>query len=203
MDVSLIVDDQNFLKGYEKMQQQVPFTNSTAINACAVNAQTDIRAHMHDAFTIRRSSFMDRTIKISKFAKKTDQEAIVTVSPPGGVAPDFLTRHEDGGTMTPRGNSFAIPTDEIRPNINTVISKGKRPRNLPGAFVKKNKAGKPMLMYVKGRGKNRKLVAAYLLQRSITLKPRLKFEETGLASINRNWQRNVEAAWSKAVSTAK
>lgn len=107
---------------------QMPYAMSLAINETAKQAQGKQRAGMYARFTVRRQSWVERSIKIGTFAKKTSLQADVRVETPGDPSrSDILTQHEDGGTKTPKGQHLAIP-DDVRKSETQVIPRNKRPR---------------------------------------------------------------------------
>jgi hypothetical protein len=92
-------------------QRQLPFATANAINDTLLEVQTAERAHIHAAFTVRRTSFIDNLVKITKFAKKDDPSGEIGIRGPNSAPDraDILTKFETGGTKTPRSSSHALP----------------------------------------------------------------------------------------------
>jgi hypothetical protein len=72
-----------------------------------------------------------------------------------------LSLHAFGGTKTPKGSRLAIPTSSVRVGSHGV-SPGKRPRNIPGGFIKGDVLYQPV-----GKGRHRKLRPMYVLTKKV------------------------------------
>ena len=202
MQISVKVDKKLFDREMKKYKNQIPFAVSKALNATITQAQTDIRGHMKEAFTIRREAFARNSIKVTEWAKKQSLKAVVAIAPPGQVDP--FSMHVVGGTKRPvSGKSVAIPLRAIQPDKKKVISKAKRPRQLANSFVTKQSDGQKFIMIRRGKGKKATVRPAYLLVPSVRIKPSFQFYQVGQTSVSRNWSRNFDIAWKNAVRTAK
>lgn len=198
------IDEKQFRVAMAVFAKQIPFATSRAINFTAIDAQTAIRTHIHEAFTIRRKAFIDRSIKIKPFANKHSLSATLSVDAPGGN--DVLSMHEAGGTKTSAsgpGHDIAIPnTGVVRKSVDKVIPKRSRPRNLKNAIKVEAKDGTKRLIVRKGRGKSTKTMTAYRLVPSVHITPRLSFVDTGTATVQKRWSDNFSKAWNEAVDSA-
>src|SRR5690242_5866768 len=118
MDVQ--VDLADWQKEFDEHQSQIGYAFAKAVNATALDAQKAIQDHIMKTFTVRRESYMKRSIKMVRFAKKNDPTAVIAVQGPGGTDSVFA-KFEDGGTKTARsGGLLAIPTNVVQPDKNKV-----------------------------------------------------------------------------------
>lgn len=204
-DIQVKIDMKKFRKEIRGMEKQLNFAASRALNDTAKDVQKGLREHLHEEFVIRRQAFIDRSIKITKFAKKTSLSATIAVDPPGGADRDVLSIHVSGGKKTaPSGGNVAIPTETVRPDVKKVIPKGKRPRNLKKSFVKPgNDNGEKLLFVKQGRGTREKVRLAYVIRPFVKIEPRFQFHRTANEVVARSWEQNFEKAWRHAVATAK
>ena len=123
------VDIPKWIRGIYR--DQLPFVTARTINAVALSFQKAQREHQHRIFDVRNRTFIDRSVKIKPFAKKTSLFARVSIDPPGGQErADILTKFESGGTKRPRdGRSLAVPADAQRLKRGRV-RKADRPKEL-------------------------------------------------------------------------
>lgn len=166
-------------------RNEVPYVTQIALNDVTKEAQADIRKHIDEEFIVRRKSYVNKAIKIVKWAKKTDLKAILAVEPPGG-AQDVLSRHEFGGVQTPENSKhFAIPTQGIWKNKRRVLSKRLRPANINAWKATDSTSGTLMLL----RQRTKKIVqVAYILKDKIRLRKRLSFVETAQRTVNTRYE---------------
>jgi hypothetical protein len=109
-------------------QDQIPFAASRAINDVAGIVQKGQREAMAVNFTIRKPWVLNG-IAVTHWSTKKD---------PGGpyaiieILPDraFLAKFEDGGTFTPQGKNFALPTAAVRPTKLDIAPNSIRPQAL-------------------------------------------------------------------------
>lgn len=206
----------NWLTGLA--EDQLPFAMSKMLNALATDVQVAERAQMHAIFHVNRDQWVDRNVKISHFAKKTELWAeIGIVSPGGGDRSDILGKFEDQTTKAPTqgGKSIVIPTTETKRTKAGVVSNTIRPRNLH--FVQAKNQGGQYTVYVgdkhtvllqrpdgsgliiQNTGTHVKGAAdgtvLYTLKPSVTIKPDLHFQSIGEQIVDRmSAQRWGEAA---------
>lgn len=126
--------DTNALRDYltDVAENQIPFAASKMLNALALDVQRAERAHIHEIFQVRRSQWVDRNVKVTHWAKKTELYAAVGIVSPGdGERSDILGKFEDQTTKAPRqgGKAIVIPADAKRTKAG-VVSKAMRPRAL-------------------------------------------------------------------------
>lgn len=95
--------------------KQFPFATYKALNRLVLEAQRVQRRHQRRVFTIRRKTYWEQSVKITKFAKKADLRAVIDVDPKGKVPKfEIWRRQEYGGTRVPvQGRKkLAIPPRE-------------------------------------------------------------------------------------------
>ena len=200
----------------EGAARQVPFALSKAINATLIKAQAKQRAHMAAEFTIRRKPFMERSVKITRFAKKASLIGELAIASPGDRS-DIFAKFEQGGTKRPKdGHSLAIPIvgSPVKRSTKTVVLAKNRPRALldraqttnkrgkavGGAFLRPAKDGKPGMIFMRtARG----LKLAYVLEPAVPIKPELHFVDTVTKSIDQTWEQDFAEALANALSTAR
>ncbi len=211
---------------------QLPFATSLALNRTAKAVQQAIRAHLAEAFTIRRPWVL-QGITIPRFSDKRDVPMTVSVA----IDPQraFLAKFEAGGLK--RGSAtlpIAIPTTALRASFSAVPPLAFYPKNL--RLVARRGATEilPAQSHVTRRGvtqiqgKQRTFVldqtmfgvaVAGVYQRigpgphdirllwsfkqQIPIPARLRFEATALATVEATWPRAYQAAWEQAVRTAR
>lgn len=203
---------------------QLPFATMRAINETAKQFQEEQRRGMQQRFTVRRPQFVLRAVKISPFATKQRLEARIAIDPPGGQArADILTKFEEGGTKTPRtGARIAIP-DQARRTKAGVVSRTQRPSAFDfqphGTFVFSRSArvmvgkrrtvlirqpgGRGVILQRVGRGRASELRALYVFRPHVPIDQLLEFEETAFRVVRERWSENFEAAFARAIATAK
>ena len=185
----------------QQIGRQAPFALATALNATANSVQQAVRASLTAQFTLRRKTFVERTIYRQPgqdFATKSKFQAVVRVHPER----DVLAQHEEGGTKGPReGRSIAIPTTNARRNKAEIVSQANRPR----ALIAKGTAFRrgDVLLKKSGRGKRAKLLTLFVFKRSVRLRPRLGMHETAQRVIPDVWEQHALNAIERAMATAR
>lgn len=201
-------------------QDQMAFATSLALNQTAKGIQQEQRAGLEERFKVRRA-YVLQGVKVSKFSTKTDLEAIVEIDP----TRRFLFKFEDGGTTRPRGRSFAIPADDIRRGTTGVIRKNQRPRSFnfklagrgPKAVVFKGDRRTFLIrrndgsgaIFQRGRGFNPRKGVEQDLRHLFSFSPkvevddRLEFELTASTIFEELFNRNFDAAFDRALRTAR
>lgn len=182
------------------MAKQVKFATAVALTNTAKDGQKEVISTLEQTFTLRGKWFQQSNkfgIKI-KSAKKDDLQSAVYTNA------DWLLTHETGDDKLPRGNSLAIPTDNVRRNKKDIVIRSNRPRNVKNSFVLiSKKTGHKILFTRKGRGKNKKLVALY----NLTARAHIRKQSTVIEPIQKIVQqrlfKNYEVALRKALTTAK
>jgi hypothetical protein len=194
--------------------KQIPFAMSKAINATLVLAQKKQREHMARIFTVRRRPFMERSVKITQFAKKGTLRGEIAIASPGGR--DLFEKFELGGTKRPKdGHSLAIPVTggPVKKTERTVIQSKNRPRALlgnqqdvkraksfGGAFIRPAEGNTPGAIFIRTP---RGLKLAYTLQPEADIEPELRFEETVTSEVTRTFSTEFEREFANAIKTAK
>jgi hypothetical protein len=195
------------------MGRQMSYILQRTINGCLVKGQAKQRAHMEEAFTIRRKPFMKQGVKINKFAKRNDLVGEISMDPPGD-RDDIFTKFEKGGQKKPTaGRNIAIGVlgSPVRRSDRTVIKAVDRPRALLAgsqkgktartAFVIPGEAGKPSKIFVRRGKKDPEL--AYILKPVVPIPATLKFVETITKEIERVKHAEFMDAVAYATRTAR
>lgn len=203
MNVHVTVDSKAVLTALKDFQKQIPFAHSLAINNTAKDAQGGIQSGYESRFTLRRPAFVKQEgAKITQFANKQKQEAIVRVSEKAG----FLLKFEDGETKTPKdGKAIAIPLN-VRRSKSDIIPKSQRP---PALYAGKaaaagrvfSKGG--LLLQRIGRGAAATLRVLYVWKPSVKVPALLQFTKTANEAVDKHWQRRALEAVDRAISTMK
>lgn len=218
IQIHVSFDEQAFAKEMLVFTNQVPYATARAINLVSQDAQSSIREGIHQRFVVRRPTFIDRSIKIKPFATKQTLTATISVSPPAG-AKDVLSQHEEGGEKVSQRTSptnvalrggpnvvesqphIAVPSENIRPDIASLIPARKRPARLIHTF-KIDRGDKELLFMVVGRGSSRTVELAYTLLPQVRLQPRLEFISTATTTVSERWNQRFNEAWQYAIETS-
>ena len=205
-------------------RDQVPFATSLAINQTTKGIQAEQRKGMRERFTIRRA-YVLQGVKVRQFSTKRNLEAIVEISP----TRKFLFKFEEGGTVRPRGTSFAVPGG-VRRTKTGVVTRAQRPKALgltlhgkgPLAEVFRGKRRTFLIRRPDGtgaifqrlgrrggkrapRGKRRegRLRLLFSFTPKAEIEPTLDFVLTARTVMRENFARNFEAAFDRAVRSAR
>ncbi|MDB4906376.1 MAG: hypothetical protein JWO05_1160 [Gemmatimonadetes bacterium] len=126
--------------GYANVAKQVAFATARALNVTATQIQEAERGTINTNFTVRKSGFINRLVKIRKddWATKENLRARVRIEGPQNDEGRsvILTRHEEGGSHSKSGadssadSHFYIPTDVIRHPFSASIPQRLYPKNL-------------------------------------------------------------------------
>lgn len=143
-------------------RDQIPFATSLAINRTALSFQERQREHQRSIFHITRPVWMDRAVKISRFARKSRLEALVEIAPPGGKVRrgSIITKFEEDEFKLPyRRTHLLVPTRNVL-DANNRILEGWRPKDLqlrvwkrgPNAKILRGRKRTFMIRYNEGVG---------------------------------------------------
>lgn len=213
-------------------RDQLPFATSLAVNRTATVVRDAIRAHLQDAFTIRRP-WVVQGIQVTHISDKHDNPISATVS----IDPQraFLAKFEAGGTKSGSLEiPIAIPSAALRPSFTDIPPLALYPKNLrllarhdvTGTLAATRRITKRGVVQI--QGKQRTFVldqtmfgvsVAGVYQRvgpgphdirllwsykqRIPIPARLQFSATALAAVEANWGKLYEAAFQQAVRTAR
>lgn len=183
-----------------KFAKQAVFATAVALTNTAKDAQADVLDSLAQTFTLRGKWFAPSNkfgIKV-KTARKDDlQSAVYTDA-------DWLIPHETGEDKLPRGNSLAVPTENVRRSKKDFIIKSNRPRALQQGFIlTSKKTGHKILFIRKGKKKRSYLVALYNLTTRVHIKKQSTVIEPIQKTVERNFYKNYEIALRRALETAK
>lgn len=198
-------DVDSVIKALGRLQDEAPYALSQAINNTMVDVQTAEIAHINDVFTIRRQAFLKRSVKITKFAKKTDLTGTIQIADVGAKkTSDIFSKFETGKNKTAtQGRNVAIPTSQVRPSKSGVIPSSRRPSNLPRSFKLTTDGGNSFIVQAKKRKGKDDLTFMYTLKPFVRIDARLGFVRTGMDTIMKVGERNLEAAVIKALQSSK
>jgi len=183
----------------ETIEKNIRFGTAVGLTKTVKDGQAAVLSALPVKFTLRGSWFAQSNkfgIKV-KSATKDDLSAEVRTNA------DWLIKQQKGGEYFPFRNFLAIPTSNVRRNKRQIIPRAQRPKNLKNAFVMKTKSGLNVLFQRKGRGKNRGLVAMYILEPKIRIKPVDAFNDPIDKVVRANLSKNIEAGIQMALSTIK
>jgi len=191
----------------DKGKRQVPYALSVGLNNIALDAQQSMRLRLRRVFTLRRPTFIERLVKIEKFAKKGDPSTRFGIA---GPRADLLTKFEAGGPKPVRSSSVALPVGAGRTKSG-IISTFKRPRVLLASraakrvFVVQTKSGNRLILQRTGKRKGGKVKALFALipKQKVHIPATLEFERTVAGVIRGRALRHLQAAFAKAMSTAR
>lgn len=200
-------------------RKQIPYALAKAVNATVLDVQKAERANLRSKFELRRPAWADRSIKITRFAKKSDPTAIIGIHPPGDASrADILAKFETDTEKLPRSGTIAVPVSRIgvgRRKSTGIIPKRERPRAIldgsnKGVFLVRKKMGAVgegiILQRLSfGRGKNRRssVVALYYLVRRARIKNNLHFQLTALNAVDKTFVKHMTTEFDKAMKTAR
>lgn len=204
INASIKVDFREVERMLATMKAQTPYVLQRSINDTMIDSQTMVVDNIQQRFIVRRAAFVKRSIKMIKFAKKNSLSATLGIAGMGGNdTSDILGKFETGKDKTAHSSvHVAVPTIVVRPNENKIVSKGKRPRNLPRAFRIHSKSGDDLILRRKGKGKRSKTEVAYVLKTSVPIDDRLHFVRDVVANINRRFPVNFNKWYRSAIETA-
>jgi hypothetical protein len=184
--------------------KQVSYATAVSLTKVAKEAQTAVGLALNNsqggAFQIR-NNWTQQSNKFGIKAVAATKDNLVS-----GVATDadWLLLHEESGDKRPKGQFIAIPTANVRRTKREIVQKGQRPKALRGKrdVLIKTKSGREVLYQRKGRGKNSRLVAMYVLiplahikHQSTLLTPTQKIVEKRLGAI---FEEQLRAAFETA-----
>lgn len=224
MNLTIRVDARSALGFLNSLSRQAPFAISKAVNDLMLDGQRRVQTGLGEHFTLRRRTFVERTIKVRRWANKRSLVATVGVDP----TRDFLAKFEAGGVKRPAGRALAVPIEARRGKTGVVV-KSMRVRELQlraqrtatGAvqlrgkhrtWAVKGPTGGAILQRVGRRRKGSATLAqeiaagkvrvVYSFQRSVRLPASLHFREA-FQETARAWPRFMAAAWDAALRTAR
>lgn len=198
---------------------QLPFALSGAVYDTAVNVQTAVFGHEQDIFTVRQSSWLEKSTKMVQRPTKHDPTAILQIVPPGSNGSDradILTKFEDDTEKVSRtGGMIAVPTSNVKRNKRDIIPRSSplRPKALGpfvqvgaalrgqnGAFIITMPSGRQAIMRRDGRGNVKVL---YWLVPRVEITPDLHFYDIATEVVSNQWASNFERRWAEALASAK
>jgi hypothetical protein len=186
------------LKKLDRMDRQVPFALSKAINKSAVDVQRAEGVNLGRKQIIRTDWWKGGRkfgINIKPFATKNKPTAVI------GTQADWERLHERGGTKTPKqGKNLAIPTAAHRGGARNKITRAKRPRALldkPRHFFAQ--VGGMIGIWKRTGRKRLPIKLLFTLTRKARLDPKLGYEEVGEAVANKTLPEHFAEEFRKAI----
>lgn len=198
-EIRIQIDTKDVERTLGAFKDAMPTVIKNGINNALVQIQEAQYGHMRDKFTIRKESFMKRSVKI-KFATPQKLEGSVYIAPMPGQTESVFTKFEEGTTKRRTGGQVAIPTAVVRPNNTQLISAGKRPRNLHNAF--KTTIHGQNYIAVKNKAKNAVMQIAYVLRDSVRTPRILDFQTTARQTMNKILNATMTTAINRAIEKA-
>jgi hypothetical protein len=187
--------------------RQAAYGLAQGLNRTMIDVQQSDRKALGAQFKVKRRDWLEKSYKISKFAKKGDPLVRLEISPPGAPQKaDILSKFQEGGVKEPSRKTIAVPVD-VRRGGAGVISQANRPRALLTAgkafVVRSRTTGKGVIKHRAGRGKNARVVVDYGLTLKATIPKRIAFFETFRSVVQTNLRRNIKNAIQDALRTAR
>ncbi len=109
MRIDIKFDTSGLDKTVKRYQKNLAYSTAQALRAVGLEAQRRIRAHLRTAFHIRKTAFMDRSIKIFAFPSVGSNRPYLEI----GIDPKsrlLLAQFEEGGQRGPfKGHNVAVP----------------------------------------------------------------------------------------------
>lgn len=197
-------------------ERHVPFALAKAVNDTALDVQRAQRANLRKKFTLRRPEWADRSIKMVRFAKKSDPTAVIGIHPPGGdQRADILDKFEDQTEKLPKAGTIAIPVSRVGLARGSagVLRNRVRPRDLVAsgkAFIVRKRMGNvgeglilQRVGFGQGSGRRSSVVALYYLARRARIRPTLQFIRTAGESIDDTFASHMVKRLDEALRTAR
>jgi hypothetical protein len=182
----------------QNIGRQLPFAISKALNSTAEKIRTDTLQGAKAVLNIRGSWSNPRT----KFGFNVKPSTKANLTAEIYTNADWMVMQEDGGIKTAKG-LIAIPTAEVRRNKKDIITKGNRPKMAKGAFKVTMKDGKQFIAKRVGKGKNKRLVILYWLEKQANIKGVYKFHDIGMNTFKNNIEADMKSAIDYAMATAR
>lgn len=165
--------------------RKIDQAGAKALSQTVLQVQKAERIELHKRFTIRRSTFMDRRIKVMKFAKPNSLTAIIGIDDKVQGSALILGMFEDGGQKQPmQGNRVAVPitgTKARRAFKNRVNAyrmdklglkkKGGQVQGAKRTFIVPTKKGDFALMQRDNKG----ITPLYIFRKNVKVRARLPF----------------------------
>lgn len=192
--------------GDTQLDKQATFAVASALTLTAKESQTAIIKSLESTFTIRNNWDKPSNAIGVRIQPATKNSLVAVVGTAAGFLEKFL-RGDPGSFVlkTPRGEFLAIPTKNVRRTKRDLIQKSQRPQALIGKrdFIIKTSRGVRVLFQRRGRGKNSKLIALYVL----VPRAKIKQQDVFFGVTERLFQKRFGAIYAqqleKALKTAK
>jgi hypothetical protein len=205
---------------FQSARNQLAYALSQTVNDLAKSFQKRERAGIAQRFIVRQKQFVELSVKIPKFSKKTDApiETRVGIIPPGGTAKDVLSKFETFTKKVSRvGHRVAIPLYAIRPDRRAIVPATKRPKSM----MLRKQTGKGGRVTVTGidntfilnradgtgfiarRLKGAPLVLLYYLKPAVQLPADLLFIETARDVVQEEEAATFNQRFTAAMATAR
>jgi len=181
-------------------KDQLPFAMAGALTATAfIVRNTIVKDTFPRSFDVKNKRFAGAAFRVDK-ANKRKLEARVF----DRLDKEYLAMQESGGTKRPRGNSIAIPTDEIRVT-GRGVAKARRPRQLlqsgKRAFRTRSRTGQEIIAQRRGK-KRYPLRTLYILEPRANIKPRFPFYTVAIVSAQKAFDKKLPEFLQRARKTA-
>lgn len=199
MELDLQVNTIGVLKFLETVhKKQVPYATSSALNATIFEVRKEIVGRTWEAaFEARNKRFPNTLFRVRKATKRRFS---VTLYDRLGRA--SLDLHAKGAVKRPKAGSLAIPTGNIKRTASGKISKARRPQGLRNSFVA-DLRGRGRAVWQRYGRDGSKLRLMYDLERSAQISKRFMFYEDAEKVALRQYPRQWDKSFMRAVRTAR
>ncbi|WP_019646069.1 hypothetical protein [Novispirillum itersonii] len=150
--------------------KQLPYAMMRALNSMSFEARRELIDKIESEFTLRSGNFIPRSVSVTK-ATKDSLEATIGIL----ERAQFLTKHEEGGTITPDKKNLNVPTRKVKGT--TKVPRAMRPKALlkrEDVFTMNSRKGKVIAQRMPNGGTR----TLYGLEEKSTYQPRLHFQDT-------------------------
>jgi hypothetical protein len=213
-------------------QRQLPFAAVKGMNTLMTTFQAAQREFDAETFTLRRSEWIDRSVKITQFATKQNPVGVVGIHPPGGDArADILGKFEEGGVKQSTGvhGLVAIPI-QVKRSKAGIIPDSLRPKNLHLTGARGGMLGKgnqrtfivqlangdrAIFQRISTRSRDKRrlgrrllgldpnVLLLYYLKPSVPIPAELHFHDHAAMVTKDQWERIFNESWASALATAR
>ena len=158
--------------------RQIPFAVAATLTTTAKMAQSHVRDHIRESFTIRRKSggFIS-SIAIKPATKQNLTAEVYTMA-------RFAALQQIGGLRQPKGSNLAIPAYQ---NLSDIKSR-RSAHQISGAFEITDSRGRPALVRRMGKG----LQFLYFLRKQADIPKRFRMIEIVTETAKHEFERNLK-----------
>lgn len=198
LEVNVTSNVRQFRRRLDRWKRdQVPFATSRALNATAFDVRkTFVEKSFPRAFDLKNKSFPRAMLRVAKSSKKS-----LIASVYDRLGREYIRKHIEGGTKTPKGAHIAIPKG-VRVT-GRGVTPAKRPRQIlqrPDVFISKAGGGGEVILQRMKSGKTKLL---YFLTPKAKIDPVLDLERDGKRVVDREFRKHFGRELARAIRTAR